>query len=105
MNTTHDPYANNTTLTGEEHTTLKDKKCVKCGEYEKAIRKYEMICGETDEYSGELICEYGRHRFKPYTKKELDMQLKRYRCGQCVMENNSGVCDRSDCINFWKSEK
>ena len=44
-------------------------KCVKCNEYRAAIRRHKMSCGLVN--GDELIEEYGRHRFTPYSKKEL----------------------------------
>lgn len=47
--------------------------CVKCGESKNNIKKYGMTCGKVN-YCGELEVEYGRHRFKPLSKKELKQQ-------------------------------
>ena len=44
--------------------------CVKCGETREAIKKHKLICGSVS-WEGELIDEFGRHRFKPWTEKEL----------------------------------
>lgn len=51
------------------------KECVKCGETLEAIRKHKLICGSVS-YEGELMEEYGRHRFKPYSFKELEEMRK-----------------------------
>jgi len=46
--------------------------CIKCRENREAIRKHKMICGSVDSQTGELNQEFGRHRFTPYSKRELD---------------------------------
>lgn len=47
--------------------------CVKCGESRSVIKKHGMTCGKVNCY-GELEVEYGRHRFKSLSKKELKQQ-------------------------------
>lgn len=47
------------------------KKCLYCGETEAAIRKHQLFCGGVDAYTGEATWERARHRFKPFTEKEL----------------------------------
>lgn len=49
--------------------------CVKCGERKSNILKYGMSCGKVD-YNGELVAEYGQHRFKPFSEKELRQQAE-----------------------------
>lgn len=45
--------------------------CLKCGETKEAIKKHKMICGCVDSQTGELLHEYGKHRFKPYSVREV----------------------------------
>lgn len=49
--------------------------CVQCGEGETEIRKRQLICAtvdpSTEDGPGEVNAEWPRHRFKPYSEKEL----------------------------------
>jgi len=45
-------------------------KCLHCGQTREEIKKYKTFCA-TVTYEGETDCEWPRHRFKPYTAKEL----------------------------------
>jgi len=51
---------------------MKNDICIQCGESRDRIRKDGLICGlmSNTEAGSELIEEYPRHRFKPYSKKE-----------------------------------
>lgn len=51
------------------------RSCVKCYEFEAAIKKHKLICGLVS-YEGELLQELGRHRYTPYPKKELEAQKR-----------------------------
>ncbi len=52
--------------------------CIQCGETREAIKKHHLLCGTymNTEAGRELDLEWGRHRFKPYSKKELEGQAK-----------------------------
>lgn len=71
---------------------MKNNTCVKCGENKSDIKKYGMLCGRVD-YFGDLEAEYGRHRFKPYSEKELGQQAKE----QKAIADNLG--DMADFFN------
>ncbi len=60
-------------VTEPDWRTDPDRKCLHCGETRKETirRREELICGTTDPYTGELDAEFPRHRFKPWTEKEL----------------------------------
>lgn len=47
--------------------------CIHCGETRGAIQKHQLFCAtETNTEMGrEVDQEWNRHRFKPYSKKEL----------------------------------
>ena len=47
-----------------------ETKCLQCGENRAAIRKNSLTCGLVD-YWGELGTEWPRHRFAPFTAKQL----------------------------------
>jgi hypothetical protein len=68
-------------------TRYEDDICVKCGERRASIRKHRLICG-TVSYEGELIEELGRHRFTPFSKKEVDaMRFDIERYMKCMMSD------------------
>ena len=46
-------------------------KCLNCDQPRAGIRRDGLICGLVG-YDGELECEFPRHRFKPWTQRELD---------------------------------
>lgn len=52
---------------------MKDKNdiCLHCGQHRNAIKERKTFCA-TVTYEGETDCEWPRHRFKPYSKKELE---------------------------------
>lgn len=56
-----------------------DDKCVQCGELKSTIRKEGYFCaimGNAYEEDAEVECEWPRHRFRPYTQKEIDAQKR-----------------------------
>lgn len=59
---------------------MKDRVCVQCGEYESDIKKREMCCAivgpDTEDGYGEIEYEWPRHRYKPYSAKELESQRR-----------------------------
>lgn len=65
--------------------------CVKCGESRSDIKKHGMICGKVNFY-GELEVEYGRHRFKPLSEKELEKQAE---------EENTIINSMGDMADFY----
>jgi hypothetical protein len=50
-----------------------DEKCVQCGRTRKDIKEREYFCA-TVTYEGETDYEWPRHRFRPYSEKELARQ-------------------------------
>jgi len=50
---------------------MEEKTCIQCGMSQSRIKKEQLICG-TLSYEGELDEEWPRHKFKPYTQKELE---------------------------------
>lgn len=57
-------------------THIKDSDvCLHCGETRGAIKKHKLFCA-TVTYEGETDSEWPRHRFKPYSKKELEAMRK-----------------------------
>lgn len=52
--------------------------CLHCGQTKDAIRKHKLFCAtETNTEAGrETDQEWDRHRFTPYSKKELDAIVK-----------------------------
>ena len=55
--------------------------CVQCGESREAIKRNELACCimSCSEDGCEPSYEFNRHRFKPYSKKELETMEKRYK--------------------------
>ena len=47
-------------------------KCVFCRETKVAIRAEKLFCCGIDGYTGECTWERDRHRFKPFSEKELE---------------------------------
>lgn len=47
--------------------------CLQCGENREVVRKEKLFCATMShtEAGSEVDAEYDRHRFKPYTEKEL----------------------------------
>lgn len=53
-----------------------DDVCVQCGECRGTIKRKELGCGiMSGGEEPELEYEWNRHRYRPYTKKELDAML------------------------------
>jgi hypothetical protein len=46
-------------------------KCVFCNAEKEAIKKNGLFCAGIDSYTGECTWERNRHRFKPFSEKEL----------------------------------
>lgn len=55
---------------------MKEETCLHCGQTKGAIKERKTFCA-TVTYEGETDCEWPRHRFKPYSKKELEA-IRRY---------------------------
>lgn len=49
--------------------------CLQCGQNREAIKRRKTFCA-TVTYEGETDCEWSRHRYKPYSQKELDAMLR-----------------------------
>lgn len=45
--------------------------CVQCGETREAIKLHKLYCAGVDSYTGETTWEAPRHRFRPFSEKEL----------------------------------
>jgi len=58
---------------------MKNEICVQCGSSRSEIKRDGLICGivgpSTENGCGELKYEWERHRFRPYSKKELESKL------------------------------
>lgn len=50
---------------------MKKEVCLHCGETRQVIKERGYLCAIVT-YEGETDCEWARHRFKPYSKKELE---------------------------------
>ncbi|MFA5174769.1 MAG: hypothetical protein WC438_06325 [Candidatus Pacearchaeota archaeon] len=57
---------------------MKNNICVQCGHTREEIKKKELCCCTIiyNESGSEVDTEWTRHRFKPYSKKELESMKK-----------------------------
>ncbi len=57
-----------------------DDVCVQCHETRGEIKRSQLYCATVDAATengpGEVNAEWPRHRFKPYSKRELDAQAR-----------------------------
>ena len=53
-----------------------ETRCVFCNQTKDSIKANKLYCAGVDSYTGECTWERDRHRFKPFSEKELEAQAK-----------------------------
>jgi hypothetical protein len=53
---------------------IKNDVCLHCGQHKESIKRNKTFCA-TVTYEGETDMEWSRHRFKPYSPKEIAAQI------------------------------
>ena len=53
-----------------------DTRCVFCNQTRESIKANKLFCTGVDSYTGECIWERDRHRFKPFSERELALIAK-----------------------------
>lgn len=72
---------------------MKEETCLNCGESREAIKRNKLFCATVDPQTGECDVEYPRHRFKPYSEKEL----------KAIAEDEKALLDSmQSMVDFWK---
>lgn len=74
-----------------------NRECLLCGVTRREIKhaRGDLSCGTTDSYTGEPDAEFLRHRFKPWTPKELDARRQ---------QNQRVAQELGDMAAWWQQE-